>query len=64
MFLLHYWQGMPPHFVGVLGSHVVVNIVGVCDSILYRSVCSVLMSSVIRVFNQKLYFTLYSLPLN
>lgn len=48
-FLLHYWQGMPPHLVGVLGSHVVVNIVGVCDSILYRSVCSILMSSVIRV---------------
>ncbi|XP_046655185.1 transcription factor RFX4-like [Daphnia pulicaria] len=47
-FLLHYWQGMPPHLVGVLGSHVVVNIVGVCDSILYRSVCSILMSSVIR----------------
>ena len=48
-FLLHFWQGMPPHLMGVLGSNVVVNIVGICDSILYRSVCSILMSSVIRV---------------
>lgn len=56
-FLLHYWQGMPPHLIGVLGSNVVVNIVGVCDSILYRSVCSILMSSVIRV--SSLYNTYY-----
>ena len=48
-FLLLYWQGMPHHLMDVLGSNVVVNIVGVCDSILYRSVCSILMSSVIRV---------------
>ena len=48
-FLLHYWQGMPGHMIGVVGSNVVVNIVGVCDSILYRSVCSILMSSFMRV---------------
>lgn len=48
-FLLHYWQGMPPHLIGVLGTNVVVNIVGVCDSILYRSVCNILMSSIMRV---------------
>ena len=50
-FLLHFWQGMPPHLMGVLGSNVVVNIVGICDSILYRSVCSILMSSIIRVIH-------------
>ncbi|KAM7396542.1 hypothetical protein PAMP_019575 [Pampus punctatissimus] len=37
-FLLHFWQGMPPHMLPVLGSPTVVNIVGVCDSILYKAI--------------------------
>ncbi|XP_071450535.1 transcription factor RFX4-like [Hetaerina americana] len=47
-FLLHFWQGMPPHLIGILSTNVVVNMVGVCDSILYRTICNVLMQSVLQ----------------
>ncbi|ROT67587.1 hypothetical protein C7M84_014318 [Penaeus vannamei] len=47
-FLVHFWQGIPPHLVSILGTNVLVNLVGVCDSILYRAVCSVLMPSVLQ----------------
>ncbi|KAG8239731.1 hypothetical protein J437_LFUL018928 [Ladona fulva] len=47
-FLLHFWQGMPSHLVGILGTNVVVNMVGVCDSILYRTICNVLMPTVLQ----------------
>ncbi|KAG7163304.1 Transcription factor RFX4-like 1 [Homarus americanus] len=48
-FLVHFWQGMPPHLVNILSTNVLVNLVGVCDSILYRAICSVLMPSVLQV---------------
>lgn len=35
-FLLHFWQAMPPHMVGVLGCDVVVELVAVCDITLYN----------------------------
>lgn len=47
-FLLHFWQGMPPHMLPVLGSATVVNIVGVCDSILYKAISGVLMPTVLQ----------------
>lgn len=47
-FLLHFWQGMPPHMLPVLGSPTVVNIVGVCDSILYKAISGVLMPTVLQ----------------
>ncbi|XP_044535071.1 transcription factor RFX4 [Gracilinanus agilis] len=47
-FLLHFWQGMPPHMLPVLGSSTVVNIVGVCDSILYKAISGVLMPTVLQ----------------
>ncbi|XP_064113632.1 transcription factor RFX4-like [Macrobrachium nipponense] len=53
-FLVHFWQGMPPHLVSILGSNVLVNLVGVCDSILYRAVCSVLMPSVLQAIPDSL----------
>lgn len=39
---------MPPHMLPVLGSHTVVNIVGVCDSILYKAISGVLMPTVLQ----------------
>ncbi|XP_050716547.1 transcription factor RFX4-like isoform X3 [Eriocheir sinensis] len=53
-FLVHFWQGMPPHLVTILGTNVLVNLVGVCDSILYRAVCSVLMPSVLQAIPDSL----------
>ncbi|XP_078272673.1 transcription factor RFX4 isoform X1 [Rhinoraja longicauda] len=53
-FLLHFWQGMPPHMLPVLGSSTVVNIVGVCDSILYKAISGVLMPSVLQALPDSL----------
>ena len=35
-FLVHFWQGMPDHLVDILELDIVVDIVGLCDSILYK----------------------------
>ena len=43
-FITHFWQGMPGHITSVLECPVVVDIVAICDSILYKvnsRVCSV-----------------------
>ncbi|XP_061780557.1 transcription factor RFX4 isoform X1 [Nerophis lumbriciformis] len=53
-FLLHFWQGMPPHMLPVLSSHTVVNIVGVCDSILYKAISGVLMPTVLQALPDSL----------
>ncbi|XP_076308579.1 transcription factor RFX4-like [Tachypleus tridentatus] len=46
--LMHFWQGIPPHLTSVLGSNSLVNLVGVCDSILYRTISKVLLPSVLQ----------------
>ncbi|XP_046406297.1 transcription factor RFX4-like [Ischnura elegans] len=53
-FILHFWQGMPPHLIGILSTNVVVNMVGVCDSILYRTICNVLMQYVLQALPDNL----------
>ncbi|XP_031420196.1 transcription factor RFX4 [Clupea harengus] len=53
-FLLHFWQGMPPHMLPVMCSAVVVNIVGVCDSILYKAISGVLMPTVLQALPDSL----------
>nr|XP_005990889.1 PREDICTED: transcription factor RFX4 isoform X1 [Latimeria chalumnae] len=53
-FLLHFWQGMPSHMLPVLGSSTVVNIVGVCDSILYKAISGVLMPTVLQALPDSL----------
>lgn len=35
-FITHFWQGMPGHIISVLECPVVVDIVAICDSILYK----------------------------
>lgn len=34
--MLHFWQGMPEHLLGLLSLDMVADIVGLCDSILYK----------------------------
>ncbi|XP_077865030.1 uncharacterized protein LOC102802318 [Saccoglossus kowalevskii] len=53
-YLLHFWQGMPPHMLPILGSTPVINIVGVCDSILYKAISGVLMPSVLQALPDSL----------
>ncbi|KAK7453594.1 hypothetical protein BaRGS_00039633 [Batillaria attramentaria] len=53
-FLLHFWQGMPPHIVPILDSSTIVMLVGVCDSILYRAIASVLMPTVLQALPDSL----------
>ncbi|KFO30260.1 Transcription factor RFX4 [Fukomys damarensis] len=53
-FLLHFWQGMPPHMLPVLGSSTVVHVVGVCDSILYKAISGVLMPTVLQALPDSL----------
>ena len=47
-FLVHFWQGMPPHIQPILSSDVVVSLIGVCDSILYKAILDVLMPSILQ----------------
>ena len=47
-FLLHFWQGMPAHIQPILSSHVIISLIGVCDSILYKAILDVLMPSILQ----------------
>lgn len=47
-FLVHFWQGMPPHIGPILGTSIVVQLVGVCDSILYKTLSGVLMPTIVQ----------------
>lgn len=35
-FLLHFWQGLPEHLLPLVENEVIVDIICVCDSILYK----------------------------
>jgi len=39
---------MPVHIQPILSSHVIVNLIGVCDSILYKAILDVLMPSILQ----------------
>ncbi|XP_064597027.1 regulatory factor X 4-like [Liolophura sinensis] len=47
-FLLHFWQGMPQHIIPILDSQTIATLVGVCDSVLYKAIASVLMPTVFQ----------------
>ncbi|XP_060572521.1 transcription factor RFX4-like [Ruditapes philippinarum] len=53
-FLLHFWQGMPTHIKSILESKILVTLVGVCDSILYRAIANVLMPTVLQPLPESL----------
>ena len=35
-FFIHFWQGMPTHMLPILGCQATINLITVCDCILYR----------------------------
>ncbi|XP_064479593.1 transcription factor RFX4-like [Ornithodoros turicata] len=44
-YLEHFWRGIPAHLSPVLGCNALVNLMGVCDSVLYRALASALLPS-------------------
>ncbi|GFR89756.1 regulatory factor X, 4 [Elysia marginata] len=53
-FLLHFWQGVPSHLTPILACDVMVKVIGVCDSVLYKAVAGVLMPSVLQALPDSL----------
>ncbi|KAJ7392810.1 hypothetical protein OS493_010470 [Desmophyllum pertusum] len=47
-FLIHFWQGMPSHMLEVLGSGEVVELIGQCDTILYKAISGVLIPGTLQ----------------
>ncbi|XP_070566818.1 DNA-binding protein RFX6-like isoform X2 [Ptychodera flava] len=47
-FLLHFWQGMPDHLIALLKCDVIVDVIGLCDTILYKVLIDVLIPSTIQ----------------
>lgn len=52
-FLLHFWQGMPPHLISILPHKVVVDLVSMCDIMLYKVINNVLISSPLQNFPER-----------
>lgn len=47
-FLVHFWQGMPSHMLEVLGCNEVVDLIGQCDTILYKAISGVLIPGTLQ----------------
>ncbi|KAK6190328.1 hypothetical protein SNE40_002223 [Patella caerulea] len=47
-FLLHFWQGLPEHLLPLIDNGVVVDIICVCDSILYKVLTEVLIPATMQ----------------
>ncbi|XP_041467472.1 transcription factor RFX4-like, partial [Lytechinus variegatus] len=77
LYLLHFWHGMPVHVKPILLSDRVARLIGICDSLLYKAVSTVLipgllqplpdsLSRVIRRFSKELHtwleMALHSFP--
>jgi len=52
-FLLHFWQGMPPHLLSIQPNGVVVDLVALCHIMLYKVVTSMLISSPLQNFPER-----------
>ncbi|CAL1534755.1 unnamed protein product [Lymnaea stagnalis] len=47
-FLLHFWQGLPEHLLSLVENDVIIDILCVCDSILYKVLTDVLIPSTMQ----------------
>ncbi|XP_041367036.1 DNA-binding protein RFX6-like [Gigantopelta aegis] len=47
-FLLHFWQGLPEHLLPLVDNPVIVDIICVCDSILYKVLTEVLIPATMQ----------------
>lgn len=46
----HFWQEIPTHIACYIGQNAVVTLIGVCDSILYRTILKAVLPSPIQMF--------------
>nr|XP_057945876.1 DNA-binding protein RFX6 [Doryrhamphus excisus] len=53
-FLLHFWQGMPDHLLPLLENTLVVDILCVCDSILYKVLTDILIPATMQEMPESL----------
>ncbi|XP_030849837.1 transcription factor RFX4-like [Strongylocentrotus purpuratus] len=53
-YLLHFWHGMPAHVQPILGSDRVARLIGICDSLLYKAVSTVLMPGLLQPLPESL----------
>ncbi|KAK3610931.1 hypothetical protein CHS0354_022198 [Potamilus streckersoni] len=47
-FLLHFWQGLPEHLLPLVENQVIIDIICVCDSILYKVLTEVLIPATMQ----------------
>ena len=47
-FVIHFWQTLPSHITAVLCHQVVVDLIALCDTILYRAICGLLIPGVLQ----------------
>ncbi|XP_038053265.1 DNA-binding protein RFX6-like isoform X2 [Patiria miniata] len=47
-FLLHFWQGMPDHLLPLLDSSVIIDMICICDSILYKTTVEILIPATMQ----------------
>ncbi|XP_064602079.1 DNA-binding protein RFX6-like [Liolophura sinensis] len=47
-FLLHFWQGLPEHLLPLVDNQVIVDLVCVCDSVLYKVLTEVLIPATMQ----------------
>ncbi|KAK3101138.1 hypothetical protein FSP39_001224 [Pinctada imbricata] len=47
-FLLHFWQGLPEHLLPLVENDVIIDVICVCDSILYKVLTEVLIPSTMQ----------------
>ncbi|XP_072182085.1 DNA-binding protein RFX6-like [Diadema setosum] len=53
-FLLHFWQGMPDHLQPLLDNPVVIDLICICDSILYKTVIDILIPATMQEMPESL----------
>ncbi|XP_030848887.1 DNA-binding protein RFX6 [Strongylocentrotus purpuratus] len=53
-FLLHFWQGMPDHLLPLLDNPIMIDLICICDSILYKTVIDILIPATMQEMPESL----------
>nr|XP_054757165.1 DNA-binding protein RFX6-like [Lytechinus pictus] len=53
-FLLHFWQGMPDHLQPLLDNPIMIDLICICDSILYKTVIDILIPATMQEMPESL----------
>ncbi|PIK62355.1 putative DNA-binding protein RFX6 [Apostichopus japonicus] len=53
-FLLHFWQGMPDHLLPLVDNNIVVDLICICDSILYKTTIDILIPATMQEMPENL----------